>query len=401
MYLNTIVPPSPRETPMKLCIVSRNIIRGDGQGRANYEIVKEALSRGHQVTIFSDGLELDLRNEPGITWVPANAETIPSAFLHQIIFGRRSATWLKKHHHDFDLIQSYGAVTQAPSNINTVQFVHSAWMRSPAHTLHTSRNMAYGLYQWGYGKLNSYWEKSAFKKTDLVIAVSEKIRQDLMDIGVPREKTRVIHNGVDIDEFLPGKLDRKTWELPEGVPLALFAGDIRTSRKNLDSVLKALKNVPDLHLAVLGGTDGSPYPAMAAELNLGDRVHFLGFRKDVAQVMRAVDFFVFPSRYEACTLVLMEAMASGLPVITASSAGGAELVSEDCGFVLSDSEDIKKLTEHLTTLAQNPQQRESMGKAARQLAEQHLWVSKAKHYNDLFEEFIKNKSIQRQPVQVN
>jgi glycosyltransferase involved in cell wall biosynthesis len=386
---------------MKLCIVSRNIIRGDGQGRANYEIVKEALSRGHQVTIFSDGLEPDLRHEPGIKWVPAEAEKVPSAFLHQIVFGRRSAAWLKKHRHEFDLVQSYGSVTPASSDINTVQFVHSAWIQSPAHTLHTARNKAYGLYQWGYGKLNSYWEKSAFRKSDLVIAVSEKIRQDLMDIGVPRAKTRVIHNGVDIDEFLPGKLDRQTWNLPQGVPLALFAGDIRTSRKNLDSVLKALKNVPGLHLAVLGGTDGSPYPAMADELNLNDRVHFLGFRKDVAQVMRAVDFFVFPSRYEACTLVLMEAMASGLPVITASSAGGAELVSEDCGFVLSDSEDISQLATHLTTLAQNPQQREAMGQAARHLAEQHLWVSKAKLYNDLFEEFLTNQSGQCQPIGVH
>ncbi len=252
-----------------------------------------------------------------------------------------------------------------------------------------------------YGKLNSYWEKQAFKNTDLVIAVSEKIRQDLMEIGVPRSRTEVIHNGVDIDEFMPGHLDRKQWGLPEGVPLALFAGDIRTSRKNLDSVLKAVKNVPDLHLAVLGGTDGSPYPAMADELELSDRVHFLGFRKDVAQVMRAVDFFVFPSRYEACTLVLMEAMSSGLPVITASSAGGAELVSPDCGFVLADSEDLEQLTEYLQALTQNPEQRIVMGKASRQLAEQHLWVSKAKLYIDLFEKFIAEQSSQRQPAVVN
>lgn len=386
---------------MKFCIVTRNVIRGDGQGKVNYEIIKESLRRGHQVTIFSDGLDLDLQQEPNLTWIPAQAEKVPTAFLHQLIFGRRSANWLRKNRHQFDLVQSCGAVTSASSDVNAVHFVHSAWVRSAAHPLHTSSNKAYGLYQWGYGKLNSYWEKSAFKNTDIVIAVSEKIRQDLMEIGVPRAKTRVIYNGVDIDEFSPGKLDRKTWDLPEDVPLALFAGDIRTSRKNLDSVLKALKQVPDLHLVVLGGTDGSPYPAMTDELNLSDRVHFLGFRKDVAQVMRAVDFFVFPSRYEACTLVLMEAMASGLPVITASSAGGAELVGEDCGFVLADSEDITQLASHLTTLTQNPQQREAMGKAARHLAEQYLWGSTAKHYNDLFEAFIADRSGKHQPIGVN
>ena len=82
---------------------------------------------------------------------------------------------------------------------------------------------------------------------------------------------------------------------------------------------------------------------MVSQLGLADRVHFLGYRRDIAALMQAADVFVFPSRYEACTLVLLEALAAGLPVITAVTAGGSEIVTPDCGVVLSDSEDMAGL----------------------------------------------------------
>ena len=161
--------------------------------------------------------------------------------------------------------------------------------------------------------------------------------------------------------------------------------------KNLDTVLKSLVKVPNLHLAVVGSTERSPYPQMAATLGLSDRVHFTGFRRDIAKIMQAVDFFVFPSRYEACTLVLLEAMASGLPAITATSAGGAELVTPESGFVLSDSDDVDALAEAMKTLASSSSLRTQMGAAARAVAEQNTWVSKAQRYADLFEELVSNE----------
>jgi glycosyltransferase involved in cell wall biosynthesis len=101
--------------------------------------------------------------------------------------------------------------------------------------------------------------------------------------------------------------------------------------------------------------------------------------------MKAVDLFVFPSRYEACTLVLLEAMASGLPVITAVATGGAEIVTDECGIVLSDTEYVAALADAMTVLSNDRALRDKMGKAARVIAEQHSWSSKAKAYVDLFE----------------
>jgi len=170
--------------------------------------------------------------------------------------------------------------------------------------------------------------------------------------------------------------------------LAMFAGDIRTPRKNLDTVLHALVKVPDLHLAVVGSTEGSPFPKLAASLGLSGRVHFMGYRRDIAFIMRSVDLFVFPSRYEACTLVLLEALASGLPVITATATGGAEMVTPECGIVLPDSDDAEALALALLSLLSDRQKQNKMSKAARTIAEQNTWLSKAQTYVDLFEEIV-------------
>jgi glycosyltransferase involved in cell wall biosynthesis len=371
---------------MKLCIVTHNVIKGDGQGRANYEIVWEAIRRRHHVTLLSSNVEPELQRHSQVTWINI-PERWPTQLLSSLIFSWRSTAWLRKHRSSADLVQVYGAVTGAEADVNTVQFVHSSWLRSPVHPWRLRRDF-YSAYQWLYTVLNSSWEKKAFQQAKVVVAVSEKIEKELLEIGVPKERIRIILNGVDLNEFSPGSASRNQLGLPEGVTLALFVGDIRTARKNLDTVLHALVQVPQLHLAVAGATERSPYPQLAGELGLGDRVHFLGFRRDISEIMKAVDLFVFPSRYEACTLVLLEAMATGLPVITAATAGGAEIVTPDCGVVLSDSEDRQTLAEALTRLASDRGLRNQMGQAARSLAEQHSWVSKAQSYVDLFEKLV-------------
>ena len=312
------------------------------------------------------------------------------------------AGWLRKYRSQVDVVKVNGAITTAVSHVNAVHFVHSSWLRSPAHISRIRRDL-YGFYQWLYTAVNAFSEKHAFQKAQVIVAVSQKVAQELEDIGVPRSQIQVIVNGVDLEEFSPGVACRQTLGLPENVTLALFAGDIRTPRKNLDTVLRALVKVPSLHLAVVGSTEGSPFPAMAESLGLNQRVHFLGYRRDIAQLMRAVDLFVFPSRYEACTLVLLEALASGLPVITATATGGAELITPECGVVLPDSDDTDALADALSSMISDwlkpiaegdgakRTRMQQMGQAARAVAEQHSWNIMAQTYVDLFEELSKNE----------
>jgi len=371
---------------MKLCIVTPSVIKGDGQGRANYEIVWESLRRGHDVTLLSRRIDPELQQHPKVKWVFFAVEGLPLQLLREISFAWQSAAWLQQHRHEFDVLQVYGAVTPFPADVNTSQFVHSAWLGSPYH-ISRQRRDPYGAYQWLYSVLNSRWEKQAFRQAKFAIAVSDKICEELVEIGVPRDRIHVILNGVDLQEFSPGSASRQALHLPENVTLGLFVGDIRLNRKNLDTVLYAAAEVPDLHLVVVGDTTRSPYPKMAAQLGIQDRVHFLGFRQDVPDLMKAADFLVFPSRYEPFGLVVLEAMATGIPVITAATTGAAELVTPDCGFVLPDSEDTQALAEALHQLVKcDRQQRQQMGQVARAIAEQHSWANMAGNYVNLFEE---------------
>lgn len=370
---------------MKLCIVTHSVAKNDGQGRVNYEIVTEAIRRGHHVTLLATNVAPELQQNSSVNWISIPVDGWVTDLLRNLVFARRSTKQLLLHRREFDLVKVNGAITWAEADVNAVHFVHSSWLRSPVHTWRLRRDL-YGAYQWLYTAWGANWEKKAFQKAKVLVAVSNNVSKDLLDIGVPSTSIRVIPNGIDLQEFTPGDADRKKWGLPENVTLALFAGDIRTPRKNLDTVLHALVQVPELHLVVVGSTEGSPYLQLAKQLDLTKRVHFLGHRRDISEIMRAADFLVFPSRYETFGLVVIEAMASGLPVITASTTGAAELVTPECGIVLPESDDTQALVEALSSLSKDPKKRHYMGKAAREVAQQHSWANMAQTYLDLFEE---------------
>ncbi|MFQ3617898.1 MAG: glycosyltransferase family 4 protein [Cyanobacteriota bacterium] len=374
---------------MKLCIVTHRVVLGDGQGRVNYAIVQHALAAGHQVTLLASEVAPDLAQHPQVVWVALPVAGIPTELLRNLLFSWRSGRWLRRHGSEFDVIKLNGAITNFPAAVNAVHFVHHDWLRftkgplreSPTYQTSGLRD----LYQQIYTRLNAHWEKRAFQQATVLVAVSRQVEQGLLKLGIPAAKIRVVLNGVDIAAFAPGFAERDRWGLPKNVPMGLFAGDIKTPRKNLDTVIRALTQVSGLHLVVAGDLRGSPYPRLAKDLGVGDRVHFLGYRRDLKDLMKAADLFIFPSRYEACSLVLLEALATGLPVVTAATTGGAEIVTPDCGVVLPDPNDVDQLAQALRTLIANPERRSQMGLAARRRAEAHTWEGMAQQYLDLFD----------------
>ncbi len=361
---------------MRIGIVTRRVGPHDGQGRVNMEVAREALRQGHRVTLFCESADpLLMKSGADVVALPPPV-FLPSRLLRDQVFATRSAAALR----GCDSVLANGFATWARSDVNAVHFVHRAWAASPHHPWRQHRDLR-SLYARLYAGVNAKLERGAFRRSPKMVAVSEKLKTELISGGIPESRIETILNGVDTEEFAPGPPERAAFNLPTQVPVALFAGDLRTSRKNLDSVLRALATcAPILHLAVAGRHENTAWPAMAAALRIADRVHFLGFRTDMPTLMRATDFFVFPSRYEACSLVLLEALASGLPVITAPSAGGAEIVTPDIGFVLPDSEDIAGLSAAMTRLSENPDLLQAMRRAARQTALAHGWQAMAQRY---------------------
>ena len=373
---------------MKLAIVTHNIVKGAGQGRANYEIARHALQKGHEVTLIANRVD-PLLTEMGAVWKPIHPKFLSKIDLFLCFeFARRADRLLAAipELERADVIHGYGHTLTFPHHINTSQFVHNAWLHSPVHSSKLNHNIN-GVYQWVFSALNARLEKVSYRRAKRVVAASHTVYQELQDIGIAKDRLSVVLNGVDLSEFHPAdpKPDRASLGLPgDNTPLAVFVGDIRSPRKNLESVLRALVNIPNLNLAVVGSVEGSPYPKMAKDLGIADKVFFLDFRRDVAQILRACDFFVFPSRYEACALVILEAIASGLPVITAVTTGGSEVLTPECGILLSQSDDLEALTKAMRDLAGDPERRRSMSRAAWERAQLYTWDKIAAQYLDLY-----------------
>lgn len=372
---------------MRICIVTHKLQKGDGQGRVNYEVALEALREGHQIVMVASKIDDDLVGHSNTQSILIPVDSWPTELLRNAVFSTKSTRWLKRNRSCFDVLLVNGAITQVPADFNAVHFVHSSWLSSPVHTSKEAKGF-YSFYQWFYTRLNVSLEKKAFQDSAQMIAVSNQVARDLEAIGIPSQSIKTITNGVDLEEFLPGRVQRKTLGLPENMPLALFVGDIRTSRKNLDTVLQAMTEVTELSIAIVGGVQGSPYPSLAKDLGIAQRTHFLDYRKDVPQLMQAADFLISPSRYDPFGLVVLEAMASGLAVVTASAAGASELVTPEVGFVVENADDKGAIVNAMKTLSADALLRESMGNNARKIAETFSWQSMAKEYVRLFENYL-------------
>jgi glycosyltransferase involved in cell wall biosynthesis len=292
-----------------------------------------------------------------------------------------ASSWLHQHRSTLDVVFSNGSAVQYPVDICASHFVHSAWMQSAAHPRH--ERGAHAVYQGLYTLFNSRREMSAYRLAHRIAAVSQKVKLELIDAGIEPGKIEVVVNGVDLNEFHAGDSMREQFNLPQNVPLGLFVGDLKTRRKNADNVLRALAQVPDVHVCFAGALEGSPFPAMARELGLADRTHFIGFVKNTADLMRSADCLIFPSRYEAGTLVVLEALASGLPVITASTAGNCDFVRREFGAVIRDPDSTEELADSMADIFGRLRSRDlraEIARSSRAAVEGHSWEQMADSY---------------------
>jgi glycosyltransferase involved in cell wall biosynthesis len=371
---------------LRVAIVTHVVRHNDGQGRVNHEIARAALDEGFEVTLVASHVAPELLAHPKVKWVRVQPSKLwPTNLLRQQVFALSSALWLKRHRREYDVLHVNGFITWAQADVNTAHFVHGGWARSKYYPFGLTRGV-WSAYQFVYTRANAVLERWAYRRSRVIAAVSRKVADEIRACGGnPLERLDVIYNGVDTRGFSGAVADRAKFELPADKFLLLFVGDLRTPRKNLGTVLHALKQLPEhVHLAVAGYLPGSPYPEMARELGIASRVHFLGLVREMPVLMRSVDSYVFPSRYEAMSLSLLEAMASGLPVVTARTAGGAEIITPDCGIVLEDPDDARALAGAIQQLADDTPRRVAMGAAAAELACSFGWARMAAQYIALY-----------------
>ncbi|WP_027211262.1 glycosyltransferase family 4 protein [Burkholderia sp. WSM2232] len=371
---------------MRVAIVTHVVRHNDGQGRVNHEIARAALDEGIGVTLIASHVAPDLLVHPNVRWVPMKiGRWWPTNLLRQQVFALKSALWLRAHRREYDVLHVNGFITWMPADVNTSHFVHSGWLGSKYYPFGLTKGV-WSAYQSIYTRCNALFERWAYRRSKVITAVSQKVADEIRAIGLTAEnRVDVIYNGVDTRGFAAATGDRAKFGLPQDAFLLLFVGDLRTPRKNLGTVLAALRHLPEhVHIAVAGFLPGSPYPDEAKALGIAERVHFLGLVKEMPVLMHSVDAFVFPSRYEAMSLSLLEAMAAGLPVVTARTAGGAEIITPDCGIVLDDPDDPQALAAAVARLAADDAACRKMGAAASELATGFGWARMAAQYIALY-----------------
>ncbi len=222
----------------------------------------------------------------------------------------------------------------------------------------------------------------------LVITNSEMVKRDVCARhNLPPEHVQVIHNGVDGVRFHPrhraeaGARLRQECGFTAEHQVLLFLGSGYT-RKGLDLILRALpallKRRPTVRLLVVGYDSSlARYRALAQELGVAPQVCFLGGRGDAPVCYGAADLYVLPTRYDPFANSTLEALASGLPVITSDSNGGAEVVTLAVGEVIAYQDLAARLGEVMYAWS-DPQRLAQARADARAVAERHPLQEKLK-----------------------
>jgi len=215
----------------------------------------------------------------------------------------------------------------------------------------------------------------------LILALSRAVVEDFKHYhDVPRSQVRLVYNGVDPERFSPDHrrrlrhvVRRKAGVDDKTLLLLMVAHNLRL--KGVPAVLRAVsrlnaRGVP-LRLVIVGGKHLGPYLRWARQEGVADVVRFVGTVDDTVPWYSAADVFVHPTWYDPCSLVALEALASGLPVITTEFNGVSELMTPGReGWALKDPADVEGIAQRVEAL-RDSDLRAAMGEAARNLAIEH------------------------------
>jgi UDP-glucose:(heptosyl)LPS alpha-1,3-glucosyltransferase len=225
--------------------------------------------------------------------------------------------------------------------------------------------------------------------TPLILVNSELVREHFRrHLPATADDIRVVRSAIDPERFAAADRLRlraqwrQTWGIAADETVGLFVA-MNYRLKGLEPLLYAVQLLSGrdrYRFLIVGSPRTGSYERMARRLGIADRICFVGPRRDVQNCYFASDFLVHPTFYDPCSLVALEALACGLPVITTRYNGASELLdSSGESFIVDDPHDHTQLSWCLTQML-NPQRRAACAQAARKAAARWTFTD---HYRQL------------------
>ena len=294
-------------------------------------------------------------------------------------------------HGGYDITHSHGTVLG--SDVITAHGCHRAGIKKLGWSegLGTADKVRFWL------EAQNYQER----KYGRIIAVSRLTKRELMEeYTVPGSDISVVPPGtdpVDLQEISRHRRAvRSRYGIGEEDVVLLFIGH-EFRRKGLDTVLRACAAMNNQHVHLwIGGEDvPGKFEVLARKCGIGNRTRFLGFQEGLSPIYAGADIFVFPTHYDAFGLVVLEAMAHGLPVIVSKTAGVAEDVIREGthGILLENPASYEELAQASSALIADASTRQRMGIAGREQAGQLSWDACARGTLEVFEEVVRQKAL--------
>lgn len=360
---------------------------------------------GHSVDLYAESWrEGVLPPEVRCVHVPAPART---RLGRLIAFGRNSEAALAAEEYDctvgfintwhHDVLIPQGGVHEGSLNANARRFAPG--LPRLLYMLGKTANLKW----WVYRTIETKQYDPA--RAGRVVAVSRMVMEHVQRYQhVPKSRIHVVHNAIDagrLEVSQPGAVRcafRNKVGLAPGDLVGLFVGH-NFRLKGLAPLLRALarrkRSEPEarrIKLVVTGGGKIGPFRRMVRRLGIEDEVLLLGFVDDVRACYWSCDFFVSPTYYDPCSLVVFEALACGLPVITTACNGAGELIADGReGYVVTAPDALGELVAALDHMT-NDQERARMSERAQQLGREQSMDRHVARLIRVFEDVAAAKS---------
>lgn len=237
------------------------------------------------------------------------------------------------------------------------------------------------------------WKKKSYiwmdrvlsKVTNRVLVNAQTIKENLIKREkIPTEKIQVIYNGIDLNKFDSRRRSRnqirESLGILNGNPVIGIIGRL-AKEKDHQTFLNAAKIIisalPKLNFIIAGdGNLRKELESASVSLGLNNRVIFTGNTHNISDILQATDILVSTSLYEGCSNVILEAMATGLPVVASKVGGNPEIVNDGTTGILVPPQNPNALAKAILSLLNNPQLMQSMGKNGRERIEADFLLSK-------------------------